>query len=284
MPSRRTNADSRNSSEDTVRRLIGAATQLLSDKGPYEIKTRAVAEIAQVSTTAVYYHLGGLPGLLQAVVDRAFRELDQHFSTAVSIGDPVAELFSMALAARRLAKANPHLYDLMFGLSARGNYRAPEATSAQGGSRTGAFADAYAHLVQACARLHAQAPMCEGAEPELVASQLWSCVHGFITLELGGQFTNLHDPVREILVPMTTGVLVAAGEEPSRVAASYRVALADDGAPTEGSFGSSRPRPPEAAPPSRRAGSAAGDRSVSLTCGQALETALAITTASPRNC
>ena len=37
--------------------------------------------------------------------------------------DPVTDLFAMALITRELARANPHLYDLMFGLSTRATYR-----------------------------------------------------------------------------------------------------------------------------------------------------------------
>ncbi|MEV5848697.1 WHG domain-containing protein [Streptomyces sp. NPDC051985] len=212
--------------EETVRRLVEAATRLLAAEGPSAIKARSVADAAQVSTAAVYYHLGGLPELLQAVIDQAFRDLDEDFGTVAAEGDPVAELFTMALAAHRLAQGNPHLYDLMFGLSTRGSYRPPKSRSASLGAGSEAFRDAYAHLVQACVRLLDSERVRAGAEPEIIASQLWSCVHGFITLDLGGQFSQFEDPVRQVLGPVTTSVLIALGADPEQAAESYAVALA----------------------------------------------------------
>ena len=104
-------------------RLVDATTKLLADKGRAEIKARSVAEAARVSTMAVYYHVGGLPELLQAVVDRGFRDLDLACEAVRPSDDPVADLFTTALSSRRLAQRNPHLYDLVFGLSTRGSYR-----------------------------------------------------------------------------------------------------------------------------------------------------------------
>lgn len=208
----------------TVQLLVDAATQLLAEKGPSEIKARTVAERARLSTTAVYYHLGGLPELLQAVVDQAFRNLDVDFGSVAADGDPVAELFSMALASHQVAKRNPHLYDLMFGLSSRGTYRALRTRASQRDSSSEAFQSAYAHFVQACARLCESGRIRQGQEPELIAGQLWSCVHGFNTLELGGHFGQVDDPVGQILQPVTMSVFIALGADPDRAASSYSLA------------------------------------------------------------
>ena len=51
---------------------------------------------------AVYHHLGGLPELFKAVVDRGFLSLGETFLAALATDDPVTSLFGMALAARRL--------------------------------------------------------------------------------------------------------------------------------------------------------------------------------------
>lgn len=126
-------AAARLTSQQTIERLVEAAVTMLAQKGPSEIKARSVAEAAQVSTMAVYYHLGGLPELLQAVVDKGFRDLDRAFDAVPLSDDAVVDLFAMALATRQLAQHNPHLYDLMFGLSTRGSYR-PLQTSSAGAS------------------------------------------------------------------------------------------------------------------------------------------------------
>lgn len=215
---------SRLTTEEAVERLVGAAIKLLAEKGPTEIKVRSVAEAAQVSTVAVYYHLGGLPELMQAVVDKGFRELGRVFDEVPVSDDPVADLFTMALATRRLAQANPHLYDLMFALSPRGTYRPLESTGAGGQSE--AYQAVYSQLVQACARLVRSGRVRADTDPELVATQLWSCVHGFVTLETGGYFAQFPDPVRQTLQPMMVNVCVGLGDTAERADASHAAVLA----------------------------------------------------------
>lgn len=192
---------------------------MLATEGPSEIKARSVAEAAQVSTSAVYYHLGGLPELYQAVVERGFLELARAFDNVSPSGDPVSDLFEMALATRGLAQANPHLYDLMFGLSTRGSYRPSQPR--RDGDRSAAFQAAYTQLVQASARLIHSGRVRTEEPPELIADQLWSCVHGFVTLELAGHFAHLRDPVRERLQPLTVCVFVAHGDTDAYANASH---------------------------------------------------------------
>jgi AcrR family transcriptional regulator len=210
---------SRPTRAQTTEQLVDATIRMLAKDGPSEIKARSVAEAAGVSTSAVYYHLGGLPELFQAVVDRGFVELGRAFGSVTPSGDPVADLFEMALTTRRLAQANPHLYDLMFGLSIRGSYRPSEPR--RDGGRSEAFQAAYAHLVQASARLTQSGRIRADQAPELVADQLWSCVHGFVTLELGGYFAHLLDPVHERLQPLTVCIFVAHGDTAERANASH---------------------------------------------------------------
>jgi hypothetical protein len=132
------------------------------------------------------------------------------------------------MAARRLAQRNPHLYDLMFGLSTRGSYRPPRSLRVGRGERSEAFQAIYTHVVQACERLVSSGRIRSGQDPEIIASQLWSCVHGFITLELRGQFDQFPDPVRQILQPMTISVFLALGDRPERAAKSYASVLDAD--------------------------------------------------------
>ncbi|MFC9839397.1 TetR/AcrR family transcriptional regulator [Rhodococcus sp. NPDC127530] len=212
--------------EQITERLVDATTKLLADKGPAEIKARSVAEAARVSTMAVYYHVGGLPELLHAVVDRGFRDLDRAFEAVRPSDDPVADLFTMALSSRRLAQQNPHLYDLVFGLSTRGSYRPLQSPTPGTNARSETFQAAFAHVVQACTRLMRSGRIHGDQDPEIVATQLWSCVHGFITLELSGHFTQFRDPVRHVLQPMTTNVLIGLGDIVELAYASHDSALA----------------------------------------------------------
>ena len=229
MPKPRKETAPRLAPAQVVERLVESATTLLAQKGPSELKARSVADAAGVSTMAVYYHLGGVPELLQAVVDKGFQDLSRAFVTVPTGDDPITTLFAMALAHRRFAQDNPHLYDLMFGLSTRGSYRPQQTANSGGRGRSAEFQAAYAHLVQACAVLVGSGRIRRDEDPEVVAPQLWSAVHGFVTLELGEHFAQFQDPVRQVLQPMMVNIFVGLGGDPEAAEASHTAAVVASG-------------------------------------------------------
>lgn len=212
-------------SDQAISLLVAAAIELLAVEGPTAIKVRAVAEAAGLSTIAVYHHLGGLPELVAAVVDRGFRDLGNALQQVPAGEDPATTLFAMALASRRFARANPHLYDLMFGLSTRGSYRPMKHAECAAQGRIDNFQQAYSHLADACARLVASDRVDPHQDPEAIAPQLWSAVHGMVTLELGGHLSAFDDPVRQVLLPMLTNILLGLGDARGSATASHQAAL-----------------------------------------------------------
>lgn len=212
MPKSKKDVAARLTSEQIVERLVDAATTLLAEAGPAQIKARTVAEAAQLSTMSVYYHVGGLPELLQAVVDNGFRNLDRAFGAVPRSADPAADLFGFALACRSLAQGNPHLYDLMFGLSTRRGYRQLRPARSEPSDRSEAFQAAYSQLVRECVRLVESGRIRRDENPEVVALQLWTCVHGFVTLELGDHFAQFADPASQVLQSTMANLLVGLGD------------------------------------------------------------------------
>jgi AcrR family transcriptional regulator len=192
-------------------RLIDATTRLLAEQGPSAIKARNVAAAAGLSTMAVYSHFGGIPELTRAVTDHGFTALGAAFAQVPITDDPVADLAATALTCRRVARESPHLYDLMFGLSNRATYRPLVARGTASPATTQGYRTAYALLLSVCARLVESGRVNEH-EPAAVASQLWSLVHGFITLELAGTFTHSADPVRDVLFPLGVNFVVGLGD------------------------------------------------------------------------
>ncbi|MBB5498789.1 TetR/AcrR family transcriptional regulator [Paraburkholderia sp. MM5384-R2] len=208
------------SNPDVRTRLIEAAIRLLATNGPSEVKARSVANEAGLSTMGVYSHFGGVPELLQAVADEGLGRLAAAFGLVQSTDDPLADLCAMSLAYRDVARRNPHLYDLMFGLSIHGRYSLSWGTATQVSSEhSPAFNAVYSLLVKACARL-VDANCVQKISASLIAMQLWSAVHGFVMLELADHFTDLTDPLSEVLVPMCTNLIVGLGAKRERVEAS----------------------------------------------------------------
>jgi AcrR family transcriptional regulator len=203
--------------------LVAAATALLAQSGPSEIKVRRIAEASGVSTMAVYHHFGGVPELLHAVVDNGFTILRAAMVDAMTASsDPGTQLFVMALATRRIARSNPHLYDMMFGLSTRGTYRYIDTAPPQAASEK--FLAASAVFVEACDDL-ARSGRLSPAGGTQIAAELWSAVHGFVTLELAGHFVHFADPVCMVLAPMAVNHLVGMGDHRPRAEKSASEAL-----------------------------------------------------------
>lgn len=205
---------------DPRTRLVEATIRLLAKFGPSEVKARSVSSEAKLSTMGVYSHFGGVPELLQAVADEGFTRQAMMFGRLPLTDDPMADLCSMAFACHDFARRNPHLYDLMFGLSIHGRYSPSrgEAEPVLSGQST-AFRAAYTFLVQGCVRLVA-GKCVRKTDPELIALQFWSALHGFIMLDLGGHFVQMESPVSEVLLPMCVNVVVGLGAKRDKAEAS----------------------------------------------------------------
>lgn len=193
--------------------LVDAAIRLLSEEGPSAIKARTVTAEADMTTMGLYSAFGGLGGLMNAVVDEGFARLDAQMHSVEPSDDPVADLFAMAIENRRFAADNQHLYDLLFGLESRDTARGKLlAGPNEGPLRSTAYEKSFATLADACDRaIHAGRVRAPSGRH--LAAQLWSLVHGFISLELSGHFAGFANPVEEILVPLTSGFMTSQGDD-----------------------------------------------------------------------
>lgn len=213
-------------------RLIAATISLLATEGPSAIKARSVATAAGMSTMVVYNYFGGVPELVRAVVDHGFHQIEEAFAQASVTDDPIADLFTMALTTLAYARANPHLYDAMFGLSSRATYRPAADRDVRHPGHSPAFQAGYRYVTDACERLSASGLLTIN-DPTTVAGALWSFVHGYITLELAHHFTDFVDPVREVLLPMGVTFCVGLGADPAAALASHEAALTKVPLPTD---------------------------------------------------
>lgn len=211
-------------------RLVDAAVTLLATEGPQAIKARTVAAAAGMSTMVVYNYFGGVPELVNAVVDHGFNQIEEAFAQLPDIDDPIEDLFTMALTTLAFARANPHLYDAMFGLSNRATYRPASDKDLRRSGHSPAFQAGFRHVTDACIRLGASEQVTIN-DPFAVAGALWSFVHGYVTLELANHFADFEDPVRQILLPMGVTFCTGLGADPdwalqSHLRAAARVAPA----------------------------------------------------------
>jgi AcrR family transcriptional regulator len=145
--------------------------------GVEALTLRAVGERLGVSRTALYRHFSNKDALLAAVADEGFRMLRQDLAAAWTQGGRTRAAFdAMGLAYVRFAAAHPSHYRVMFGTALRLERPHPEP---------GAMTDAFGLLVEAIVEQQ-RAGVLRPDPPELLASYIWSVVHGVAMLALDG--------------------------------------------------------------------------------------------------
>ena len=186
--------------------LIEVAAQRLATEGLDALSLRQVAAAVGTTTQAVYTHFGSKDDLVRAVVAEAFARLSAELGSVPHTDDPVADLADMALAYRRNAVANAHLYRVMFGLNplALTDPAAHDHGQADPmGPSLDVGLDAFGTLVAGVARC-VEAGAVAG-DPALLALQVWGTAHGVVSLELAG---FLGAAAEETFVAATTAVFL----------------------------------------------------------------------------
>jgi AcrR family transcriptional regulator len=96
-------------------RLLDEGGRLLAAEGPSALTVRRLAERADTSASAVYSLFGDKWGLVEEMFREGFRRFAGRIAALERTDDPLADLIALGAAFRANARANPHLYDLMFG-------------------------------------------------------------------------------------------------------------------------------------------------------------------------
>ncbi|MCW2877150.1 MAG: putative transcriptional regulator, TetR family [Sphaerisporangium sp.] len=193
----------RRSNPQTRSALVDIAARLLSDEGPQALSARRVAAEAGSSTMAVYTNFGGMSGLVHDMVYEGFARLETYFSHVGRTADPVADMVLFGRAYRHNALTNPHLYAVMFGGASLAGFSLT-AEDRQYGRYT------LTNVVE-CATRCIEAGRFRTGDAELVAHQMWTAIHGLVTLELGHY---LIDPCNADVVfeAQLTGLVVGVGD------------------------------------------------------------------------
>ncbi|MBN6038568.1 TetR/AcrR family transcriptional regulator [Amycolatopsis sp. 195334CR] len=103
------------SAAETRERFLRAAIRVLAEQGVAGLTVRNLADAAGSSTIGVYSRFGGRAGVLDALYERAFEQLDAAYATLPPrTGDRRADVLALALVYRRFALENPARYAFMF--------------------------------------------------------------------------------------------------------------------------------------------------------------------------
>lgn len=194
--------------------LVEIAARVLHEDGPRGLTARRVAREAGCSTMLVYTHFGGMSGLVREIVHEGFARLEQHFARVGESADPVADMALFGRAYRHNARANPHLYGVMFGASSLPVFSLSDVDR-QYGRYT------LVHVVH-CAKRCISSGRLGWDDPEMVAHHMWITVHGLVSLELGGYLVDPYDTDR-CFETQLTALMVSAGDDAAAAQGSVQV-------------------------------------------------------------
>ncbi len=163
--------------DDQGRRILEAASELLSKEGASALSVRRIATAAGCSTMGLYSRFGGKDGVVDELFAEGFERLTEAMQANPPTDDPLADLRTCAGCYRSTALANATHYMVMFGGAVPG-FEPSEAS----------------HLLahEAFDGLVAKVRRCTGAglfgdlAPEQVAEVLWGSIHGLVMLEVVG--------------------------------------------------------------------------------------------------
>jgi AcrR family transcriptional regulator len=177
--------------------LIEAGVELLAEGGPEALTLRGCAARAGVSHAAPAHHFNGLGGLKAAIAGEGFRRFRECMEQAARDSDqtPRGRLKGICRGYLEFARSHPALFELIFGFDAGPGPRRPPLEQGLA---------AYAVLRETCAPF-----VPPGEDPAVVEAQVWSLVHGYVTLQLsrrlwpdrlGGTGAGVPDRFDEVMV------------------------------------------------------------------------------------
>lgn len=193
--------------------LVQAAAKLLAEEGPQALSTRRLAAAIGTSTTAVYTRFGSKEDLVRAMAREGFRLLHERLTAIVETSDPVADVVRLGWAYRLNALENRNLYGVMFGGPGLDGFALTDEDR-QHGRYT------LTSLIHAVERCMASGRFRE-ADAHLVAHQMWTALHGLVTLELGDYLIPPYD-ADTCFEANVCGLLVGAGDSPTDAAAAMK--------------------------------------------------------------
>jgi AcrR family transcriptional regulator len=165
--------------------LIGAADDLLAERGLEGFTLRETARRAGVSPAAPSHHFGGSPGLLTEVAALGYQELARRLAVAGEAGTPADRLKAQGVAYVRFAVDFPGRFHLMF----RHDLLLKEKPSLEA-----ATLQAWDALEKTVLAIRGQPDGSElDKEGEAMLIGIWSTAHGFAHLILDKKLSRITD-------------------------------------------------------------------------------------------
>jgi len=156
--------------------ILAAAERLLIETGDQEaVSIRAIADAVGVTPPSIYLHFADKNKLLAAVCEVRFQHFDEFMADATAgIDDPLEVLWARGRAYVRFGLDHPEQYRILFMTRPLAGVQPGELDRLPG-------LTAFGHVVDDVARCMDAGAIAAG-DPFLVATGLWTMVHGITSL------------------------------------------------------------------------------------------------------
>lgn len=191
---------------EATREIKQLAMRQVAASGAAGISMAAIAKQMGMTGPALYRYFASRDALLTALIRDAYADLAEtaeQAATRESASAPLERLLSVAGAIRGWALAEPHRYLLLFGTPVTG-YTAPMDTLDAANRTLRVFVAISTELPQAPSpsptrdvlenqlEALAQAEFGASGRALMMATTIWTRIHGVISLDVIGQFTHMH--------------------------------------------------------------------------------------------
>ncbi len=165
--------------------ILAATRELLARNGNADsVSIRAVGELVGVTAPSIYRHFADKHDLIDAAVAEVFAELDDAIAAATNPADsPITRMREQGMAYVRFALRHPGQYRVATGDVSSGPSTVDHALG------SGAF-QRFSHTIQDAMNAGLITP----GDPMPVVLELWSTVHGVVSLMIAKPYLPWGDP------------------------------------------------------------------------------------------
>jgi len=155
---------------DARQAILGAAEELLSERGLGGFSMRRLASRCGCSAPTIYHYFRDKPGLFSAVLEARLRDFENELNVLPRSDDPVETLRSLAAAFARFGVRRPDHYQLLVMDGRDGTAGSPAR-----GELLRKFTESLRDLVRG--------GELRESDLEMLRQGIWSLIHGFILLQ-----------------------------------------------------------------------------------------------------
>lgn len=171
--------------EDTARRILRCARDLLLAEGAAALSMRKVASAAGISATAIYRHYEDREALIFAVAEEGFRLFALDLYASLEGADPWDRLTRAGAGYLRFAMNHPEYYRVIFMSDTRVLARFNEET-------VRCFGPTRLFLVDRVRECQ-DAGLLRAGDPNGLALTIWAHCHGLVSLWLDSHLRSLSE-------------------------------------------------------------------------------------------